>query len=176
MSLVRADIRDQAKALLVAAGTAAGGSVFVGRDWPTSTALFPLLLIWVPEDRKESLGPAARGGFKSNCSLVVKIRVTGGNPTAVELALDTLCSQVEQALMLPLLAIDSVQLITGIETESQVNASAAQQVGEAAIAFHVEYVEWFEPASTPLVDIRGTVTDQPTGQPFSIFDAPLAQP
>ncbi len=166
-------IRRLAQQLLVQAATDAGTSVFLGRVWPMTTDMFPALLVWSPEDRKTSMGRNMKGGFTSTCTLVVRARITAGNPELVEAALDSITGQILEALVLPLLAYDGVQQITEISTESQVNATTAQLIGEAAIALSIEYVEWFEPVGVPLQDIRGTVTDGETGQTYTLFDAAL---
>lgn len=178
MTLARAIIRDQAKALLIAANTDAGTSVFVGRNWPTTTDMFPLLLLWTPEDRKTGLGLNSRGAFNSNVTLVIKARVLGGNPTQIEQALDRITEQIEQALILPVQMLDTagVEGITEVEMESQITANGAQQIGEAAIGFHIQYTERFQPVAVPLNEIFSTVTGAATGESVGVsFDIPDLQ-
>ena len=154
-----------ATAVLKAAGTDAGQSVYAPRDWPTDVALFPALAVQAPTERKESQRRGGREYF-STITLAVMVRVSSDSGADTEAALERLCSQVEDAVLGSIEFTQAVQDFTRIETTMVVDVEGENAVGEAAILFDCEVYQTYDPArSEPLLSVRGSVPGPAGGPP-----------
>lgn len=142
--LTRAHLRQRAVAALKAAHTLAGQRVFSPRDWPTWHNDYPVLLVQTPRERKESV---ARGvpQFTTICHLAVTARVEAASAEAAEADLETLCGQIEAALLTDYELISHLQQIASVETRLEVTAETRSHIGEAQLDFGLEFYEVFDP-------------------------------
>lgn len=155
-----------AMAVLKAAGTDAGQSIYAPRDWPTDVSMFPALAVQAPTERKES---QRRGGreFFTTITLAVMVRVSSDSGGDTEAALERLCSQVEDTVLSSIEFTQAVQQFSRIETTMVIDVESENTVGEAVILFDCEVYQTYDPArSEPLLSVRGTVPSPGGGVPL----------
>ncbi len=170
-SVSRTMLHDLAVAILVAARTDAGASVFAPRDWPEDPSLFPAIAVQTPTERKESLTRGPRE-FTTMITLAVMVRVTSDSAGDTDAALERLCFQVEDAILSSTAMMQMVQQISRVETSMVVEAGGEGPIGEAAILFDCEVFQIYVTADeVPLTDIAMTLTDQSTGDTLAVVDA-----
>ena len=158
MSLYRNDIRDAIIAALKAAGTMAGNSVYQPDDWPTGTPAMPLILVNAPHERKESLVRGAPS-FRTTATIVAIGRVSGTSMNQVQADIETLCEQMEQAVLTDQMIPQMIQQFASVETQVILTSESRTHIAEATIAFAAEFDQFFEPAGgLPLTEIQLTLT------------------
>lgn len=162
----RSRLRDLATAVLLAADTDAGQSLYAPRDWPSDVSLLPALAVQTPNERKESQRRGGREYF-TTITLAVMARVSGDTGADTEAALERLCTQIEDAVLGSVEFTQAVQQFTRIETVMVVDVEGEDAIGEAAILFDCEVYQTYEPArSEPLLSVRGTVPSPASGVPL----------
>jgi len=170
VTLLRSQWRSLVVAQLVAADTLAGSRVFAARDWPTDPAvLFPIILVQVPHERKESLGRQAPE-FNTVVDLVVVGRIETGNVNDAETAIETLCEQIELAILAnpAIVSAQPFQQFTYVETNTGFNSEGKRHIGEVAMTFGCELYQWYNP---PLITQLSTITT--TIEPFGTLGQTL---
>lgn len=172
-----ADLQASAIATLIAGNTGAGPRVYEAKDWPTDPKLFPMMLVHVPHERKQSLG---RGIFQFNTSmtLVVVARVVDISAAAnVESALRLLQTEIESALLGTLSFGRPIQQFLSIETRLAVTSEGKNFIGEIGMTLEAEVYQVYGPNdSVPLVQVHGTITNMQNGETLTEFDVPLPTP
>jgi len=172
--MTRDALRTLAIAVLIAAKTDAGISVFAPRDWPESPRLLPALAVQTPSERKENLARGQRQ-FNTTITLAILARVTGSSGGDTEEALERLCAQVENAILSSQAFTGEIQQFTRVETAMVVDAGGEQPIGEASVVFDVEVFQIFDPdGPVPLVSVLGTVTHPVTNLP--LIGVPVSLP
>lgn len=157
MSSRRGQLRTLAHDAIVAAGTLAGNSVFLPRDWPTNSNIMPAVLIQTPREGKRS---RTEGGgipsYNTTTFLELQCQVSSTVPGTVEDDLETLVDQIELAIMG--LAIGPPQYlreISAVEYQMALSAEGATHIGQVTMTFACEYREDFQPViTTPLEGFR----------------------
>lgn len=150
----RAGLRGIVVSALQSAATLAQDRVYEPRDIPTDLSLFPALLVQTPIERKESLGRTTAPQFNTTVTIAVTARVQGDNPGQVETDLDTLATQVEQAVLCSDDVMKTLQQVASVDTEMVVTAESETHVGQAAITFACETFQRYDPPPAPdLVEI-----------------------
>jgi len=124
--------------------TAAMGSVYSPRTWPTTLGAMPAVLVQSPRERKESLGRS--GGPQFHAVIVIQVvgRITGraeaSDAGAVALlgALGLLQRQIETATINNYALQRAVQQIVSIDITSGVNTEGDQPVGQLVMDYAFE--------------------------------------
>lgn len=142
--LYRSQLRDEAVRALIAAGTDAGDRVYSPRDWPTTANQYPVILVKMPREQKNS-GGRSTPQFNTTAFLSISTRVTGKNEGEVEEKLDRLCEQIENAILTSYDIVSQIQQFTHVDTQINITAEAGKHFGEAAIEIGLEFFEAFDP-------------------------------
>jgi hypothetical protein len=142
--LRRANLRLIAVAALKSARTLAGQSVFSPRDWPTWSGNYPAILVQTPRERKESV---ARGmpQFTTTVTMTVIGRVDGTDEGRVEADLESLCEQIEQAILTNHDLVQLTQQFSSVDTRMEVTNEGEKHIGEVQMDFAMEFFEAFQP-------------------------------
>ncbi|MGC0155029.1 hypothetical protein ACPRNU_21430 [Chromobacterium vaccinii] len=157
--LYRTQLRSAVVAALQAANTLAGQKVYVPRDFPTTPPGMPLILVQTPMERKQGRGPLGAPQFLTTATVAVNARVAGATAGQVESLLDTLCDQIENAVLTDYAVLRMAQQVLAVETEIEVTGQQREHLGEAWMRFDFEYPEVFEPSiNQPLINVRGAVS------------------
>ncbi|MGR2678724.1 hypothetical protein [Chromobacterium haemolyticum] len=155
--LYRTQLRNAVVAALQAANTLAGQKVYAPRDLPVTPPGMPLILVQTPMERKQGRGPVGAPQFLTTATVAVNARVSAASAGQVESLLDTLCDQIENAVLTNSAVLRMVQQVLAVETEIEVSAQQRDHLGEAWMRFDFEYPELFAlPVTQPLTDINGT--------------------
>lgn len=118
-------------------------------DLPTQgAAKMPELKVRTEGDSKVSI-TRSMPEFNTTVHLVVEVKVTATTESATQDALEALCYNVEQALLLNYALIGASQQISSIETTSSISADGRQHFGEALMRVSVETFEEFDPTVQP---------------------------
>ncbi len=167
----RVRVRDAIVAALKAAGTLAGESVFSPRDLETQDAALPVILVHMPLERKAFLGKGGVPRFQTTATIAVVGRLEGSDPMAVEAQAELLCDQIAEAVLTgPVVLL--VESFASVETQLVVSSEGEQHVGEAQLAFAIEFFEVFPPAGGAPLQIQATVADPSSGATLASFTAP----
>ena len=147
--LLRAQYRGLVVAQLVAANTPAGTRVYESRALPTASAQLPAILVQTPSERKESVG---RGPvkFTTLVTLVVVGRLEAPTYQAAEVAAETLCEQIELAILANTVTVNPIQQFRSVETHISIDDAGKKPLGEVGLVFEVELPQFYDPA-TPVV-------------------------
>jgi len=153
MTLYRATLRDEAVRALREAETLAGPNVFPSRAWPTKAGALPVIQCQVLADTAQSWGRDAPS-YTRTAGLLVTAKVAFGTPEQAEALLDTICEQIETAIMLDTALQSKIQQVSAIDTELALDAMGSDQIGVARIRFDLEYPQTFMPVGVPLREIN----------------------
>ncbi|WP_227105149.1 hypothetical protein [Chromobacterium rhizoryzae] len=165
--LYRAQLRQAVVNALLQANTLAGQKVYAPRDLPTTPASMPLILVQTPLERKVSLGRHAPL-FTTTATVAVNARVQGATVQQVEADLETLCEQIEEAVLTDYTVLKMVQQVAAVDTEIDVTSESRSHLGEAWIRFDMEFPQAYRPTITqPLTDMELTATVASEGGPPS---------
>lgn len=162
----------QARAIttLRAAGTLAGPRVFEQRDWPTSAAIMPAILVKVMGERSVSHGRNGPYCFNTTFVLVVICRQVGITPEPVGADLLIMAEQVKSALLGTYEFNKDVQQFASIQVENVVASDGKLHTGEAGMHLEIEVFQEYGPNDgTPLVEIQGTLTNPASGVSYDAF-------
>jgi hypothetical protein len=161
---------------LIAANTMAQNRVYEIRTWPMRAEQFmpAAVMVSTPNERKESLN---RGVPEFNVTVVLLItaRVAKGPVPDEDLSksLRQLKREIENALLGSFTFMQPIQQFKSIETMQTIDTEGQQPYGELKMAFEAEIFQIYEPnVSTPLTDIRGTITDETSGETLVTVDVP----
>jgi hypothetical protein len=166
----RKQLQQLAMDTLTQAATLASDRVYEPRDWPTDPSMFPILLISAPRDKKIGMYPG-QATFTTTISLVVVGRVVGATAEDANAQVDELSEQIEDALLTNPAFIGVIQQFVTIETQTVVDAQSRDHIGEIGMTFELEIFQSYGPVGVPLIDVRGTITNNGTAS--VIFDQPL---
>ena len=164
--LFRNQVRDVAADLLKAANTIAGANVFKTRIQPVAKYEPPLLLVFSPHEKGNSLGPNNIPRFRSVLTLVIQAMVSSTKDDACGDQLDELCEQAADALLTSseFLNIPSSQGGRAIEevkflsTISSVTLNGDHFLGQAEIQIGLQYVDVYaRRGGLPLSEVAVTV-------------------
>ena len=134
--------------------TAAGQSVYAFRAWPVKMAANnPQIIIDLPEELKEGLGPNGPGQFNTTASITVRAFIGAnssdprgdGGEVAVRLGLLTIRRQIEVAVINagPIMAV--IQQIKAVHTKMERGEDdSGLGLGQAAIRFDFEFYQGAE--------------------------------
>lgn len=173
--ITRRQVQQRALAALMDAETLAQDRIYEPRDWPTDPAMFPVLLVSTPTDRKVGIYPG-QFEFTTTISIAVIGRVIGAAPDEVNDTLDLLSLQVEDALMLSPVFAQDIQQFSSITTSSVVNAQGKNHIGEIGIVFDLVVFQVFgQTKSEPLRNVKSKITDAVTGETLTRANAPVDQ-
>ncbi|WP_434627643.1 hypothetical protein [Chromobacterium sp. CV08] len=176
--LYRTQLRNAVVAALQAANTLAGQKVYAPRDLPVTPPGMPLILVQTPLERKQGRGPLGAPQFLTTATVAINARVSGSSAGQVESLLDTICDQIESAVLTDYTVLRMVQQVLAVETEIEVTGQQREHLGEAWLRFDFEYPEVFEPPiNQQLIDVHGAVSvtvGTATAQPVE-FDIPIPQ-
>ncbi|WP_277187676.1 hypothetical protein [Caballeronia sp. BR00000012568055] len=147
--LYRSILRDIAADALRRAQTIAADRVYTPRDWPT-TACYPCILVDCLSDRKESLGQEPPA-FTATATLDVEARIQETSVAAARDACETLCDQIECALLTCTDLLRRIQHVSSIESAMELNATGRMHIADMRMSFALEYFIAFDPfTDTPV--------------------------
>lgn len=186
--LYRSQLRSYATAALVGSNTMAGQNVFASRDWPTTDASQPGIILQCYRERKES---RARGSqlpqFIATAVLALKARVqsTGAEAggLAIQEQLEQFEWQIESAILTCQPLLKAIRRFAWVDTDQSFSKTGIYHLGELDISFGLEFEVDIDPirdrptalpsltAPFKQVDVTFTV---PTGtpQPGLVIDLP----
>lgn len=142
--LYRANLRRITVAALKSARTLAGQSVYSPRDWPDWSGNYPVIHVQTPRERKESVG-RQMPEFTTTVTMTVIGRVDGTDEGRVESDLETLCEQIEQAILTNYDLVRLTQQFTSVDTRMEVTNEGEKHIGEVQMDFSMEFFEAFQP-------------------------------
>lgn len=164
--LFRNQVRDTAQQILIAANTLAGAKVFTTRSQPVAGGEPPLLLLYSPVEKGESLGAAGIPRFRSVLTLVIQPMVSGTDDEEVGAALDLLCEQAINTLLsspqfLTIPPCDgkgrAIEDFKFLHTTSEVKQNGQDFLGSAVIQLGIQYLDAYAPTpGVPLQQITVT--------------------
>ena len=157
--LYRELLREEAARVLRAAGTLAGPNVFTARSWPIAAPALPMIQLQVLADTAESAGRSVPQ-FTRTAGLLITAKVEFGTPAEGEILLDTLCEQIEMALMLDVALQTMLQQVAVIQTELAFDSTSSQQIAVARMRFDLEFTQVFAPSGPPLTEIMMQIANQ----------------
>jgi hypothetical protein len=143
-------------AALQAGPTLAGVSVYEAADVPTRSALFPMLLVSAPRERKVPLYPGLLE-FNTTITLVVVGRIHGPFAAPVAEALEQFAEQITNAVFLSPVVNAAVQQYSTVDIQTSVTADGKTQTGEVGVSFEMLVYQCYGPDGPPLADILSTV-------------------
>jgi len=178
-----ATIRTLTVAALKAAATDAGDRVYSPRDWPTTSADYPVLLVQTPFDHKHSMGRNA-----PQFTSVTTVRITGrveafdtdtnNGAGLAEEAAEQLRLQVEQGVINSFELTRQTQQYKEVRSTIDVDSSGDSHIGQLLYEIDVEYFQgpedFFPVESVPLNGIDLQV-GMPDGTTKPGFNADLQQ-
>jgi hypothetical protein len=171
--LSRRELHRRAVLALRDANTIAQHRVFDFADWPTTPALFPMLLVSAQKERKVAIFPGQLQ-FNTTMTLVVVGRLVGNLPDPLGDLLEVLSEQIENTILLHPFLQPSIQEYRVVECENTVRADGKQHIGEASAIFEVVVFQDYGVRGVPLADIAATGTIVGgTGTPEPIIDVTL---
>lgn len=147
--------------------TDAGDKVFSPRDWPTTAAIYPALLVQTPLDVK-----TAQGRNTPSFTTITTVRITGrvqehdsetedDGALKAELALENLREQVERAVINSYELTRRIQKFAQVRSTIDIDASGEGHIGQLLMELDLEHFqgpEDFYPVAThPLEGIDITV-------------------
>ena len=147
------------QALTVAPDTTiAGAKVYLPRDWPIQLNDFPVLLLQMTQEDKESLGRQGAQQFTTTLT----VRITGhvaakaaaadGGAGVAEAALWALKRQIELAVICFTPIERQIQQIAFVRSSVGIDSSGAQHVGQLRVEMGLEFYEGPENFYPPEVD------------------------
>lgn len=139
MSHVRQQIRDYAKAALIAAPTAAGSNVECSRVYPYSTANLPALNVYTPNEEVDEDFDTTGGVLRRYCNLTVDARIALAKGAFPENALDDLAAEVETVFGLDPTFGGLIGWVRLASTETGLDGEGEKVVGLATLAFRAQY-------------------------------------
>lgn len=139
MSLYRNQLRDKVAGLLQQT-TDARDNVLICTPYPVEIQELPVIFVTVPSENASSNGRHAPD-FTRVVQLEVLARVTAQNPVTVQALLDRIAEDIEMSIMCSHDIMSMVQQVTGIQTEQQISADAADYVGAVRLTFGMEYTQ-----------------------------------
>jgi hypothetical protein len=142
--LYRANLRQIAVAALKSARTLAGQSVFSPRDWPDWSGNYPVIHVQTLRERKESVG-RQMPEFTTTVTMTVIGRLDGTDEGRVEEQLETLCEQIEQAILTNHDLVQLTQQFSSVDTRMEVTNEGEKHIGEVQMDFAMEFFEAFQP-------------------------------
>jgi len=142
--------------------TIAGDNVWQPRDYPATTAVFPLIVLNPFKEHKQSQGPNAPA-YDVTSTMRLVGRVKGKAPAgpltaaAVQTALGILQRQIERAVIIDWALFKKISQITTVDSEQSITAEGEQNVGELTMDMVLEFyqgTEEFAPVpSDPIAEI-----------------------
>ena len=147
---------------MIDAKTLAGNRVFTPRPWPTRADLFPMIIVQAPNDRKVGLSKGTLQ-FNATIRLIIVARIVGSTAEQVQLDLDQISGQIEEAIFTTNAVVNNVQQFTTVETQTAINADGRDFIGEAGMAFDCEVYQVFGPIGVPLTGVDMTINNAPDG-------------
>ncbi|ULI99645.1 ATP-binding protein [Klebsiella pneumoniae] len=154
--------------------TDAGDRVYSPRDWPTSSAIYPALLVQTPFDHKKALGrntPAF--------TTVTTVRITGrvGNmmvklmmmaPCVLKQPRENLREQVERAVINSYELTRKIQKYAEVRSTINVDADGEAHMGQLLFEIDIEHYqgpEDFYPVNPPPLEGVDITITMPDGTP-----------
>lgn len=174
MTLMRRTLCQMTITALKDANTLAADNVFSPGDRPTPKENMPALLVRCKHERKESM-VRAQPNFTTTAFIRIDARLQATDEAEVQDNMDTLCDQIEQAILTNHDIIAVLQQISSVETQMDVSSESEFHVGQAVIEFGMEFYQsqedYYAPVNPPdLTEVRTNV------DLTNIFDATATYP
>jgi hypothetical protein len=176
-----ADILDQVQAALVATspGTAAGQAVYTPGDWPTVINTYPLILLSVVRERKQSLGKNGPPEFIVTATVRISGRVSAppaaadGGGGVAEQALWALGRQIEIAVINYPPLWQMIEQLLSSDAELAFSSEGAEHIAQVNYDLEFEYYQGpedfypFNPVPLQEVDLTLSNFETPSGEDIS---------
>lgn len=165
--------------------TAAGAQVYMPRDWPLAPNGLPTILIYWPEEEKDSLGPNAPAfDVLVTIRLVARVLSLPGKgdagATAALAALGVIKRQIEVAVINNYALYRLISEIQKIHTRAEVKDNGEQHVGELTMDMVLKYAQGtgdFAPILTsPVGEIAIYADLLDVADPSGTYSPPFAYP
>lgn len=167
MTLYREQLVDQVVAVLLAAATDAGTSVYAARDWPLTEPQLPSIMVKSPVERKQSLVKGVPQ-FETVASIAILARTAGVTSAAVETELSNLCQQIETAVLSSGSPVQMmVEEFESVDTDIRTTSEGAKPAGDALIVIACRFYELFEPTGGDVLDQISITMETGTGATIS---------
>lgn len=159
------------------------GRIFSPRDWPTYEDLYPVIVVGLPSEQKESLG---RNVPQFNTTVVVpimaRLKTTAAPADAgamsAQAAIMALKRNIEVTLINDFALTALIQQFTRVVARLTVDAQSEYHIGEMLAEYHLETYqgpeEFAPPALIPLQQVTLTVVE-PDGITETKLDFPDLQ-
>ncbi len=142
--LIRVELRNLAIKALKQANTLAEDRIFSPMDWPTTPAMYPVILVKTPRERKVSESRSIPK-FTTTAELHLSLRIEGNSEAEATDTLEALCEQVENAILTDCNLVREVQQFSYVDTYMEVNSDQRKHFGEAILQIGMEFYEVFDP-------------------------------
>lgn len=160
MTLLRTTVREQAKALLIAANTFAQRRVYTSRATPLDRREGSALLISTPEEEGQSKGNAGEPKFTTHLVLVIGAIVESADPELAEGNCDLLCEQALNALLCNPAFLAPFEEVVKLKTSSELrNMGDSGFSAVSAIEITLRYLDVYSPALGPALQKVNVKTD-----------------
>lgn len=163
---------------LKAARTLAGDSVFEAKDWPTDPSLFPMLLVHIPRERKQGVGPGVPQ-FNTTFTLAVIGRAVanGAGSRSLEDVVRQLTTQIENALLCTPDFVAPIQRFVSIEVTTAVTTDGGQPIAEVGFVAEIEIWQVYAPdTGEPLRGVEMDLINADGGQTLAVTKVNLTPP
>lgn len=154
--LIRVQLRDHCIACLKKAGTVAGQRIYRGNPWPATAESLPALWLSVPLDTGSSLGPGCPQFSRTATVQIIGI-LMGNDPLEAQDRIDHFNHQVETALMTDVTLLSTVEEVTGLHTELELNSETRNHLARFTMSIELKYSETFPLSGPDLKAVTGTV-------------------
>lgn len=141
-----ATLRNLVVTAIKAAATDAADRVYSPRDWPTFSAMYPVLLVQTPYEEKFSEGRNA-----PQFTTVTTVRITGRvdalddndltGAARAEAALETLREQIETAVINSYELTRQIQQFKHVRSQIEVNSDGDCHIGQLTMEMDLEYYQ-----------------------------------
>lgn len=127
--------------------TSAGARVYSPRTWATFKGQYPAIFVTTPSEDRESLGRHSAQQFTTTATVKIAARLSVPavasdlGAAQAQVALETLKTQIEQALINNPAITQLIQQIAFLRSEIEVSAEGEQPMAELAMQFGYEFYE-----------------------------------
>lgn len=142
--LARVQLRNLAIEALKNGKTIAEDRIYSPMDWPTVPAMYPVILVKTPRERKVSENRSIPK-FNTTAELHLSLRVEANSEAEATRLIEQLCEQVENTLFTNYHLIQEIQQFSYVDTHVEVSAEGKKHSAEAVLLIGLEFYEVFDP-------------------------------
>ena len=127
--------------------TAAGQHVYSPRDWPTTHAAYPAIIVRTTDELAVSKGRFGVPEFDNTITLAIAARVEATTEAAADTAVRALAQQIKAAILRngQFIYQQEVQQFATFATKIDVTAEGKRHIGDVLVSFGVEVFQVYDP-------------------------------